>query len=160
MVKRSSIGEEIKQSRPFHSKRQEALLALLRTAATVKRPGVRALGDSGLSLAQFNVLRILRGAMPTGLPTLGIRERMVEEAAGITRLIDKLEESGLVRRDRSSHDRRQVFCHITDTGLTLLAELDEPMAAADDQAMAGLDEAQLDAFLELLEQVRAGAAGD
>jgi MarR family transcriptional regulator, organic hydroperoxide resistance regulator len=157
MIKRSSIGEELKQVRPFHSKRQEALLALLRTAATVKRPGARALGDTGISLAQFNVLRILRGAMPAGLPTLGIRERMVEEAAGITRLIDKLEESGLVRRDRSSPDRRQVFCHITDAGLALLARLDEPMATADDQAMAGLDDAQLDQLLELLELVRAGA---
>jgi DNA-binding MarR family transcriptional regulator len=155
---RLSIQEELQQRRPFQTKREEVFLALLRTAAVVKRPVARVVEDRDLSLAQYNVLRILRGAGSEGLPTLSIRERMIEEAAGITRLIDKLEGAGLVVRDRTvSSDRRQVYCRVTDAGLRLLAELDPVVTAADDQALAQLDESRLDELLILLEEVRASA---
>ncbi len=156
--RRLSIQEELQQRRPFQSKREEVFLALLRTAAVVKRPVARVVEDRDLSLAQYNVLRILRGAGVDGLPTLSIRERMIEEAAGITRLIDKLEAAGLVVRDRTaSTDRRQVFCRITEAGLRILAELDPAVTAADDRALAQLDESRLDELLVLLEEVRESA---
>lgn len=156
--RRLSIQEELQQRRPFQSKREEVLLALMRTAAVVKRPVAKVVEAHGLSLAQYNVLRILRGAGAEGLPTLTIRERMIEEAAGITRLIDKLEAAELVRRDRgASSDRRQVFCCITEKGLELLATLDPPVTAADDQTLALLDDARLDELLRVLEEVRESA---
>ncbi|HEX4934272.1 MAG TPA: MarR family transcriptional regulator, partial [Gemmatimonadaceae bacterium] len=156
--RRLSIQEELQQRRPFPSRRQELFLALLRSAAVVKRPVAKVVEAHDLSLAQYNVLRILRGAGGDGLPTLAIRERMIEEAAGITRLIDKLEASGLVRRDRgASSDRRQVFCRITEAGLTVLAELDPIVTAAVDDTLADLDEGRLDALLDVLEEVRASA---
>jgi len=156
--RRLSIQEELQQRRPFQTKREEVFLALLRTAAVVKRPVARVVEERELSLAQYNVLRILRGAGDDGLPTLTIRERMIEEAAGITRLIDKLEGAGLVVRDRAaSADRRQVFCRVTEAGLRLLSELDPLVTAADDRALAELDESRLDELLALLEEVRASA---
>jgi MarR family transcriptional regulator, organic hydroperoxide resistance regulator len=156
--RRLSIQEELQQRRPFRSKREEVFLALLRSAAVVRRPVSKVVEEHHLSLAQYNVLRILRGAGDAGLPTLAIRERMIEEAAGITRLIDKLEGAGLVARDRgASADRRQVFCRITAAGLTLLATIDPQVAASTDDVLTQLDDAHLDALLALLDEVRAGA---
>ena len=156
--KRSGIQDELQQRRPFGSKREEVFLAILRTAAVVKRPVSKVVEQHDLSLAQYNVLRILRGAESGGLPTLTIRERMIEEAAGITRLIDKLESAALVRRDRrTSTDRRRVYCYITDDGRALLARLDPLVRAADDAALALVDDATLDQVLKLLDEVRASA---
>ena len=89
----SAVQAEIRQSKPFRSPAQEATVALLRTASVVGRAIARVLEPSGLSLAQYNALRIVRGAGAGGIPTLAIRERMIEEGTTITRLLDKLEEA-------------------------------------------------------------------
>jgi DNA-binding MarR family transcriptional regulator len=104
------------------------------------------------------VLRILRGAGDAGLPTLAIRDRMVEEAAGITRLLDKLEAAGYVNRERSTPDRRQVLCHITQKGINLISELDVPMDAANRRAGSLLDDAERGQLVELLGAIRAAYA--
>src|SRR3982751_5487970 len=134
----SALREELKQTRPFQSPAHEALLSVLRTAAVVQRVTAQVVEPSGITVQQYNVLRILRGAGDAGLPTLAIRDRMVEEAAGITRLLDKLEAAGYVVRERSTPDRRQVVCRITPTGLQLLAGLDRPVDAANETAFASL----------------------
>ncbi|HEY7567105.1 MAG TPA: MarR family transcriptional regulator [Gemmatimonadaceae bacterium] len=151
---KSTIHDELKQKRPFHSRYQEALLALMRTAAVSKRPVVKVVEAAGISLAQYNVLRILRGSGPDGLPTLAIRERMVEEAAGITRLIDKLEAAGYVSRERSTPDRRLVLCRISESGLALLSELDADVNEADKAVLQVLNEEELDQLIDLLDKVR------
>src|SRR5512146_1597978 len=110
---RSSVQSEIRQTRPFRSKKQEATIALLRTASVIGRALGRVVEPWGLSLAQYNALRIIRGAGAEGIATLAIRERMIEEGTTITRLLDKLEEAGLIRRERSVPDRRQVMCYVT-----------------------------------------------
>src|SRR6478672_9879947 len=119
----STLRDEIKQTRPFRSSAEEVVVSILRTAAVVQRHLAQVVETHGITIQQYNVLRILRGAGEAGLPTLAIRDRMVEEAAGITRLLDKLESGGLVMRERSTPDRRQVLCHITSNGLALLASL-------------------------------------
>lgn len=151
-----SLQEELHQSRPFRSRREELFLALLRTAAVVRRPLAKVVEDHGLSLAQYNVLRILRGAGEDGLPTLAIRERMIEEAAGITRLIDKLERAGYVQRSRDATDRRQVYCRITDAGTRLLVEVDPHLISAIDAALSHVQDAERDGLLAMLAEVRAG----
>jgi DNA-binding MarR family transcriptional regulator len=156
MPQKSSILAELKQTRPFHSRYQEALLALMRTAAVAKRPVVKVVEAAGISLAQYNVLRILRGAGSEGLPTLAIRQRMVEEAAGITRLIDKLEAGGYVSRERSTPDRRLVLCRISKKGMALLAELDDAVTEADKAVLKVLDDGELDQLIVLLDKARAG----
>ena len=154
----SAVQAEIHQKRPFRSPAQEATIALLRTASIVSRGISRVVEPSGLSLAQYNALRIIRGAGAGGIPTLAIRERMVEEGTTITRLLDKLEGAGLIRRERSSPDRRQVICEATDAGKKLLDRLDPLTDSADEEAMAALNPAQIDELIALLDTVRAANA--
>src|SRR6185503_13997738 len=120
----SAVQTEIRQTKPFRSTAQEATVALLRTASIVNRALARVVEPYGLSLAQYNALRIIRGAGSGGIPTLSIRERMIEEGTTITRLLDKLEDAGLIQRERSVPDRRQVLCFMTDPGRKLLDSLD------------------------------------
>ena len=152
----SKLRDELKQTRPFSSSAHEAVVSILRTAALVQRRIAQVVEGSGITIQQYNVLRILRGAAPVGLPTLAIRDRMIEEAAGITRLLDKLEQAGHVVRERSTPDRRQVLCQITPAGLRLLTQLDEPVDIANDQALAMLDDSEKRDLVELLGAVRAG----
>jgi DNA-binding MarR family transcriptional regulator len=157
-----ALQDELRQTRPFPSSSEEAVVALLRTASLVRRAIAKLVEPYDISVAQYNVLRILRGAGEDGLPTLTVRARLIEEAPGITRLIDKLETAGLVRRDRTGKDRRTVRCRITAAGLDLLDRLDENLAGWQGPVGEGLpeerDRAQL---LALLQRVREGLrAGD
>jgi MarR family transcriptional regulator, organic hydroperoxide resistance regulator len=151
-----SVLQEIQQTRPFRSRAQEAAIALMRTASVTSRRYARLVEPHGISLAQYNVLRILRGAGPEGLPTLAIRDRMIDEGSTVTRLLDKLEQATLVTRDRSRPDRRQVLCRITPAGEQLLAQLDPEMDETDLASMAALNDAQIVQFIELLATVRTG----
>jgi DNA-binding MarR family transcriptional regulator len=150
-----TIEEEIGQHRPFHSVHAAAAVSIMRTAALIDRYYSQILAREDLTPQQYNVLRILRGAGSEGMPTLEIRNRMIHEAPGITRLIDRLEESGLVRRERTRSDRRQVLCYISDRGLEVLTNLDTAMKAADLVAVAGLTEPELRELLHLLSRIRA-----
>ena len=109
---------------------------------------------AGVTLQQYNVLRILRGAGDAGLPTLEIADRMIERTPGITRLLDRLEAKQLVRRSRCPKDRRQMLCWITPEGGTLLASLDAPMIAAQDAVVAALSREDQQQLIALLERVR------
>ena len=156
MPRRSiALQDEIKQTRPFRSSAEEVVVSILRTAAVMQRNLAQVVETHGITIQQYNVLRILRGAGDGGLPTLAIRDRMVEEAAGITRLLDKLETAGHVVRERSTPDRRQVLCHITPKGQDLIDELDEPMDAANQRAGLHLDEEERQQLVDLLGAVRA-----
>src|SRR5215212_4105939 len=128
----SALQAEIVQRRPFHSIKAEVAVGILRTAALLERHFAQVVARSGVTVQQYNVLRILRGAGDEGLPTLVIRDRMIHEAPGITRLLDKLEQAGLAKRERTSTDRRQVFCRVTPQGLKMLDDLEAEMRRADD----------------------------
>jgi DNA-binding MarR family transcriptional regulator len=149
------LRAEIVQRRPFHSVKAEVAVSILRTAALIERHFAQVVARTGVTVQQYNVLRILRGAGAEGLPTLVIRDRMIHAAPGITRLLDKLEKAGLARRERASPDRRQVFCYITDKGLDILNTLDEEMRQADEVAVGNLTDAEQRQLLKLLEGVRA-----
>lgn len=136
-------------------------MALLRTADVVRRYIARVLEPYGITPQQFNVLRILRGANAAGaegIPTLTIAERMIEEAPGITRLLDRLEAKGMVRRQRCPEDRRQVLCHATPQALDLLARIDGAMDEADDTALGQLSEEDKTQLIRLLDAIRASHA--
>ncbi|MDB4881615.1 MAG: MarR family transcriptional regulator [Gemmatimonadetes bacterium] len=157
MPKQSSpLRDEIKQTRPFRSSAEEVVVSVLRTAAVVQRHLTQVVEQHGITIQQYNVLRILRGAGDPGMPTLAIRDRMVEEAAGITRLLDKLESAGHVVRERSTPDRRQVLCHITPKGVSLVETLDRPIDVANQRCGMMLDDAERQQVVELLGAVRAG----
>ena len=154
----SALRDEIKQKRPFQAGGAEVAVGILRTAAVLERHYNQIVIKRGITIQQYNVLRILRGAGDGGMPTLVIRDRMIHEAPGITRLLDRLEQSGLARRERQAADRRQVMCFITESGLKLLADLDAEVVAADRAAVCMLDPEEQRQLTELLNAVRSGHA--
>lgn len=154
MGKESRIQAELKQRRAFASLRGEAAAALLRTGDLARRYYEGMVEPYGITFHQFNVLRILRGAGPQGLPTLEIADRMVEKAPGVTRLIDRLLRKGLVERRQVEEDRRKVLCAVTPAGLALLERLDAPLDAWDDELMSGLSEAELEGLILYLDRIR------
>ena len=153
MTMKRSIAEEIKQTRPFRTRSQEATVALMRTAHLIRRRAEAAVAAEGITSQQYNVLRILRGAKAP-LPTMEIADRMIEPACGITRLIGTLEEKELIRREQWPGDRRHVLCQITPAGLRLLERLDRPMDQLDEATAANLTDEQIDHLLETLAQIR------
>ena len=160
MAPRTSLLQaELKQNRPFSSPTEEAVVALWRTAEVVRRELGTVVEAKGLTLQQYNVLRILRGGGAGGVPTLDIADRMVEHAPGVTRLLDRLEAKRLVRRVRCERDRRQVLCWIEPAGERLLAELEKPMRDAGRRRLAGLGPDGLETLIVLLEAVRSGPDG-
>jgi MarR family transcriptional regulator, organic hydroperoxide resistance regulator len=152
----SQIQEEIRQQKPFQSPAHKAAVSLLRTSNLLVRHYTAVVGKQEITLQQYNVLRILRGSGPEGLPTLEVGDRMVEQTPGITRLLDRLEKKQLVERERNTSDRRQVIVRITRAGLALLAQLDGPVNEADVSGMSALDEQQVAQLQDLLDQIRAG----
>jgi DNA-binding MarR family transcriptional regulator len=153
---RRKLAQEIAQGRPFRSRGHEAVVALLRTADVVRRFLGGVFQPHGITLQQYNVLRILRGAGPAGLPTLEIASRMIEPTPGITRLLDRLAAKRMVRRYSGQDDRRLVVCRITHLGLQILAGLDQAVDRADVAAFRGLDSRGLTRLIDALERVRAG----
>ena len=151
---RRGLSEEIRQTRPFQSPAQEALLALLRTTDLLRHHLTRVLAPWGITLQQYNVLRILRGADEEGLPTLGIAERMIERAPGITRLLDRLEARDWIVRTRCPEDRRQVLCRLTPAGQELLQELDPTMNTADEVLSDRLQPEEIEQLIDFLERIR------
>ena len=149
-----SLQRELRQTRPFRSAAQEAVLALLRTADLVSRDAARVVEPHGITLQQYNVLRILRGAGDEGLPTLEVAERMIEQTPGVTRLLDRLETKELIRRERCRADRRQHLCWLTSEGRRLLDRLDAPMLAAHEQSLRGLDATNRQRLVALLAEIR------
>jgi DNA-binding MarR family transcriptional regulator len=152
--RKSQLQEELHQQRPFASTAHELTIGVLRTANSVRRGLDRGLEGSGLSGAQYNVLRILKGAGEGGLPTLVIRDRLIEEAPGITRLVEKLAQAGYVRRVRGNPDRRQMICHITPAGHALLDELHPRVHAAIEEVGARLTADERRLCVALLDKLR------
>lgn len=148
------MASQPKPQETFRSREQQATLGLVRAADAVKRSLAQVIEPHGITHQQYNVLRILRGAGPDGLPTLTIGERMIEQTPGVTRLVDRLERKGLVARTPCPKDRRRVFCRITDKGLELLKGLDEPVNRWDAQAVSVLAPADLDSLISLLDRLR------
>lgn len=156
MTQSQSLRRELRQSAPFQSAAQEATISILRTADVVRRKLSSVIEPCGITLQQYNVLRILRGARAKSLTTSEIGERLIERTPGVTRLLDRLERKGYIGRERSADDRRIVNTWITEAGRVLLQELDGAVDAADEDAVAALAQEQVEQLVRLLEQVRAG----
>lgn len=127
---------------------------LLSTADRVKTLFETVCAPFDITGQQYNVLRILRGAEPDGLPTLTIADRVIEKTPGITRMIDRLESKGLVTREIRPHDRRCVYCRITKKGLKLLKLLDEPVEEFNKSAFRALSVKELEELIALLSKIR------
>lgn len=147
---------EIKQTKPFASSEVEAALNLLRSSDLIHRELGAILKAHGLSQAQYNILRILRGAGPDGLSCSELGSRLVSYDPDVTRLLDKLEARGLVARSRDDRDRRVVVVRITAAGSALCADpgLNERLLACNRRQFSHLSPEQLALLIELLERLR------
>lgn len=127
-----------------------AYVTLLSTADDMKTEFETIFQPADLTRQQYNVLRILRGAEPEGLPTLTIGERMIVRTPGITRMIDRMEGKGLVERLLNPKDRRFVICRIKKRGLDILDAFQDLVDETNESAFANLDDEELEQFIYLL----------
>jgi DNA-binding MarR family transcriptional regulator len=114
-------------------------VALLRAADRVRRRSARAVEPHGITLQQYNVLRILETAREDGVPTLEVAARMIEETPGVTRLLDRLEAKAYIRRQRCPNDRRQHLCWLSGEGARVLEKLTPLLAAEYEGVLERLD---------------------
>ena len=149
------IRKETRQKKPFRRVEDEAFVNLLRTVDSLMQGVAATLKPAGVSPAQYNVLRILRGAGLDGLACREIGERMIAKDPDITRLLDRLEERGLISRSRDRADRRVITTRITDKGLRILKELDKPIEELHVKQLGHLGEQRLRSLVDLLEAARA-----
>lgn len=149
-----SLQDEIFKRRPFDSPEQEAFLNVLRTQAQLAGDVEEVLKPLGLSIATYNVLRILRGAGESGRMCHEISEHMVTRVPDVTRLVDRLEKSELAVRERCSKDRRVVHVRITDKGEALLGQLDAPVMSVHAQHLGHLTNQELEQLSSLLVKAR------
>jgi DNA-binding MarR family transcriptional regulator len=150
----AALKRELKQTKSFESPEQEAFLNLHRTASFLGGPFMKLLKENSLSQPLYNILRILRGQQGGGLSCSHISERMVTRDPDVTRLVDRLEKSALVKRNRSAVDRRVVEISITRKGLQLLSRLDDPMRALHTETLGHLTRADLKELNRLLVKAR------
>jgi DNA-binding MarR family transcriptional regulator len=150
----TTLREEIKQTRPFASLEQEAHLSIERTAAILGHAVAEVLKPYGITRTQYNALRILRGAGGGGLCRNEVRERLVSQVPDASRLLDRMEAAGLIRRERDGADRRFVTTRITDEGLRVVAELDAPIEALHRRRLGALDADELRTLIGLLARLR------
>ena len=118
----SILKERLKQS-DFQSAGQEAVLSLIAAASTVRNKINLICHERNISIAQYNILKILKGSYPLGYPRSEISSRMVEKSPDITRIIDRMVRTGLVERKKSEDDMRQSIAKITEKGISLLFDL-------------------------------------
>jgi DNA-binding MarR family transcriptional regulator len=150
----SKLQAELKQIRPFKSLEEEAHLSIQRTAALLEHAFETALKPHGITATQYNVLRILRGAEPSGLCRSEIGERLVRQVPDVTRLLDRLEDARLLARQRGGEDRRYVVTRITKGGLHLLDQVQHRIDEIHRNQLGHLEEAQLRKLISLLAVVR------
>lgn len=150
----NDLLRDIQQSKPFSSLEEEAFLNLARTASALGDGLELLLKEFGISAAQYNVLRILRGAGQAGLCRNEIRDRLVARMPDVTRLLDRLESLGLVRRMRDTEDRRQVGTFLTIAGDKLLTTLDEPITNAHRKQLRHLTADELRTLIALTTRAR------
>lgn len=148
-----SLQRELKKKRPFESLEQEAMLNIVRTNDQHQIRFARLFRQHDLTLSQYNILRILRGE-GAPLPSLEIASRTVTVVPGITGLIDRLEKSGFVVRERCAKDRRVIYVDLTEKGKKTLAELDEPLQELHQKLIGHLSKAELKELIRLLEKAR------
>ena len=155
----SDLKSEISQSAPFSSVEEEAILNLMRTSDCLHRAFQHKSRRWGLTSTQYNVLRILRGALHEGLTCAAIGDRLITQDPDISRLLDRLKSLKLIRQHRGRSDRRMVWTQITDAGLDLLCSMDPVIQGFAVDLLGHMSSAELSEMIRLLEFARQRCAG-
>jgi DNA-binding MarR family transcriptional regulator len=148
------MNSRSKRPRASVSLENQIFVALLQAADALGQEAERLLKAAGLTGAQYNVLRILRGAEPEGLACRGIGDRMISHDPDMTRLLDRMERRGLITRERQTDDRRVVKTRITPQGISLLTTLDQPVHDLHKLQFRHIPAPRLKTLGKLLEEVR------
>ena len=146
------LEKEIQQSK-FHSDVQKMVVNLLYTASWVSHQHSELLKPYGLTIQQYNVLRILRGQHPNPATVHLIQERMLDKMSNASRLVEKLRQKGYVERRQCPNDRRAVDILITPQGLALLEKLDVAMKTWEAN-FTTLDTSEIKTLNQLLDKLR------
>ncbi|MEO7137479.1 MAG: MarR family transcriptional regulator [Gemmatimonadales bacterium] len=149
-----NLQAELKQKKPFPRVTAEALLSVLRTAAVLEHQLTEALKPYGITHTQYNVLRILRGAGADGLCGREVGARMVSRVPDVSRLLDRMEETGLITRERDPGDRRHITARISRKGLAILAQATPELEAVERARAGQIPTGQLQQLIEVLGAVR------
>lgn len=150
----ANLQAEIKQTKPFASPIDEALLSVLRTAAVLEHHLSEVLKPYGITHTQYNVLRILRGAGSAGLCGREVAERLVSRVPDISRLLDRMEEMQLLDREQDPADRRHMTSRISSKGLRVLEQTTPALETVERNRFAGLEPERLKLLIESLAQIR------
>ena len=147
------IEEEIKQSKPFPNPQVKAVVNLVFTASWLEGQQTQFLKPFGISIQQYNVLRILRGQHPKPATVKLLIERMIDKNSNASRLVEKLKKKGLVERTACAEDRRRVDVRISSAGLKLIDEINEEMDEGQREVIQLSDEEALQ-LSNLLDKLR------
>jgi DNA-binding MarR family transcriptional regulator len=153
------MNSRSKLSQTSTSLENQIFVALLQAADSLGQEAEQLLKGAGLTGAQYNVLRILRGAEPAGLACRSIGDRMISHDPDMTRLLDRMEKRGLITRERQTDDRRVVKTRITPQGLSLLKTLDQPVHDLHKHQFRHIPATRLKTLGRLLEEVRTRKQG-
>jgi DNA-binding MarR family transcriptional regulator len=148
------LRSELQMSKPFATLEEELVVEIQRTAQCAIRWVTEALKPSGLTPAQFNVLRILRGARPGSLSGSEIANRMIADDPDLTRLLDRLEAAGLIEKERDTRDRRVVNVRITADGLERVEAASVAVRKRLESEWGGLGAKKKESLADLLEAAR------
>jgi len=148
------LVKEIRQTKPFALREEEALLNLGRTYEFLSQRMAELLKQYQLTPTQYNMLRILRGAGADGVTCSQATERMLSPDPDVTRLLDRMEAQDLIRRERSKEDRRVVITRITERGLELTNRIDAPLSQLLRQYLGRVGQARLRDLVDILEALR------
>lgn len=150
-----SLQNELKKRNPFDSVEQEAMLALMRTTDLLENRLARLFREYGLTLTQYNVLRILRG-VGKPMPCLEVAERMIQVAPAITRVVDQLLKLKLIVKTQSSSDRRIFEIELTQAASKLLKKMDKPVLDLHANLLSSVKKGELRSMIGTLEMIRRG----
>lgn len=149
-----TLDVEIRQSHPFTNPADRALLNVLRTSSYLEQASTRFFKRWKLTQTQYNALRILRGSHPSTLLCRELGDRMVSPVPDVTRLVDRLIRKDLAYRAMDPDDRRVIRLGITELGLDLLGQIDEPLREWTDSQLGHMSPGELIQLSQLLESAR------
>ncbi|MBI1290991.1 MarR family transcriptional regulator [bacterium] len=158
-MSRADIANQIKQARGFRSVPEKAFVSLIKTNDMVVAAEESVFRQAGITFTQYNVLRILRGSHPDGLPVMEVGSRMLSRVPDVTRLLNRMERNGLIERHRGKVDRRSIIVRLSAKGMDSVNGLDPVVSEMQRRLFDGLSDDELDAFCRVLEKLRENAMG-
>jgi DNA-binding MarR family transcriptional regulator len=138
----------------FDSPQQEAYLALWRTFDRLRSLEDELFAEFDLTAQQYNLLRLLRASHPNLVPTSSLVAKLVSRAPDVTRMLDRLDQRGLIVRARTDEDRRAVLVGVTEQGLALLKQIADPLRECHERQLGHLSPSELRSLVELLRKAR------